>query len=100
MYGNAPYMTPWLFAGLISIPDVINDAYGWVAIQTAQTIIVYKYYQLNFYGKHLFSVLIYTHYELVLGVSGHEIAWNFDFPIEQNQRLSNAKSRILWLRKV
>ncbi len=33
----------------------------------------------------------YTHYEMVLGVSGQEFAWNFDFSIEQNQRLSNAK---------
>ncbi len=37
----------------------------------------------------------YTHYEVVLGISWQEIAWNFDFSIEQNQRLSNAKSRIL-----
>ena len=40
-------------------------------------------------------MLGYTHYEVVLGISGHEIAWNFDFSIEQNQRLSSAKSRIL-----
>ena len=37
----------------------------------------------------------YTHYEVVLGISGQEFARNFDFSIEQNQRLSKAKSRIL-----
>ncbi len=37
----------------------------------------------------------YTHYEEVLGISGQEFARNFDFSNEQNQRLSNAKSRIL-----
>ncbi len=37
---------------------------------------------------------------MVLGISGLEIAWNFDFLIEQNQKLDNAKSRILWLRKI
>ncbi len=38
---------------------------------------------------------IYTHYEDVLGITGQELAWNFDFSLEQNQRLGNAKSRIL-----
>jgi hypothetical protein len=38
--------------------------------------------------------MFYTHCEVVLGISGQEFAWNFDFSIEQNQRLSNAKSRI------
>ncbi len=38
---------------------------------------------------------VYTHYGVVLGISGQEFARNFDFSIEQNQRLSNAKSRIL-----
>ncbi len=37
----------------------------------------------------------YTHYEVVLGISGHEFDRNFDFSIEQNQRLSHAKSMIL-----
>ncbi len=37
----------------------------------------------------------YTHCEVVLGIAGHEFARNFDFSIEQNQRLSNAKSKIL-----
>ncbi len=36
-------------------------------------------------------LLNYTHYEVVLGISGQEIAWDFDFSIEQNQKLSNAK---------
>ncbi len=39
--------------------------------------------------------MFYTHYEMALGISGHKIAWNFDFSIEQNQRFSNAKSMIL-----
>ncbi len=37
----------------------------------------------------------YTHREVVLGIAGHEFARNFDFLIEQIQRFSNAKSRIL-----
>ncbi len=37
----------------------------------------------------------YTHCEVVLGIAGQEFARNFDFSIEQNQRLSSAKSRIL-----
>ncbi len=38
---------------------------------------------------------MYTHYEVVLGISGQEFARDFDFSIEQNQRLGKAKSRIL-----
>ncbi len=37
----------------------------------------------------------YTHFEVVLGIAGHGFSRNFDISIEQNQRLSNAKSRIL-----
>ncbi len=33
----------------------------------------------------------YTHCEVVLGISGHELTRNFDFSIEQNQMLSKAK---------
>ncbi len=32
----------------------------------------------------------YTHYEVVLGISGLEFTRNFGFSIEQNQRLSYA----------
>ncbi len=56
-------------------------------------------YVIQVEAKPLYYV-IYTHHEVVLGISGQEIAWNFDFSIEQNQRFSNAKSRILRLRKI
>ncbi len=41
--------------------------------------------------SHKESVFFYTRYEVVFGISGQEFARNFDFSIEQNQRLSNAK---------
>ncbi len=43
-------------------------------------------------------MLSYTHCEVVLGTAGQEFGKNLDSSIEQNQRLYNAKSRILWLR--
>ncbi len=65
------------------------------AIQKSQNI--FEWESLKFFINHTRAV--YTHCEVFSGIAGHEFYRNFDFLIEQNQKLSNETSRILRLRK-